>query len=73
MKDSIIEGIHERFKNGYYNNLPPYSYERDLAAANYLLGYSSKIDYNIEKARYEWINSFPECTRLPVFLVKAFT
>ena len=44
------------FENGYYDNLPPFSYSKDATTACYLLGYCSKTDYYVAKARYEWHN-----------------
>jgi hypothetical protein len=53
----LVDIINERFTNGYYNSLPPFTYSRDAASVCYLLGYCSKIDYNVIKAKYEWANS----------------
>jgi len=47
--------INERLENGYYDDLP-YSYAKDAATISYLMGYCSKIDYYVAKARYEWYN-----------------
>lgn len=44
--------------SGYYNNLPPFSYNVDSAAACYMLGYCTKIDYDVAKAKYEWANKY---------------
>jgi len=52
-----LDIINELLKSGYYNNLPPFTYEKDAASACYSLGFCSKTDYNIAKARYEWANS----------------
>ena len=58
-----LDIINERLTNGYYNNLPPFTYSKDAAAACYLLGYCSKIDYDVAKAKYEWANSKKEYIR----------
>lgn len=50
-----LDIINERLENGYYDDLS-YSYAKDAATVCYLLGYCSKIDYYIAKARYEWYN-----------------
>lgn len=58
-----LDIINERLTNGYYNNLPPFTYNKDAAAACYLLGYCSKTDYNVAKAKYKQINSSREYTK----------
>ena len=52
-----LDIINKRLENGYYNNLPPFSYSKDAATISYLMGYFSKTDYYVSKARYEWANS----------------
>lgn len=51
-----LDIINERFENGYYRKYQSYSYSRDLAFVNYMLGYCSKIDYEIAKAKCEMYN-----------------
>ncbi len=51
-----LDIINKRLENGYYKKCQPYSYSRDLAFVNYMLGYCSKIDYEIAKAKYEIYN-----------------
>lgn len=51
-----LDIINERLENGYYDNLPPFSYAKDAATISYLMGYCSKTDYYVAKARYEWYN-----------------
>lgn len=51
-----LDIINERLENGYYKKCQPYSYSRDLAFVNYILGYCSKIDYEIAKAKCEMYN-----------------
>lgn len=51
-----LDIINERLENGYYSKCQPYSYSRDLAFVSYMLGYCSKIDYEIAKAKYEMYN-----------------
>ena len=55
-----LDIINKRLENGYYNNLPPFSYSKDAATISYLMGYCSKTDYYVAKARYEWNNSKKE-------------
>lgn len=52
----LLDIINERLENGYYKKCQPYSYSRDLAFMNYMLGYCSKIDYEIAKAKCEMYN-----------------
>lgn len=47
----------ERLLNGYYDNRPLFSYSKDIAVANYLLGYDSKFKYNLEKSKYDFYGS----------------
>ena len=49
--------ITERLLNGYYDNLPSFSYSKDVATMNYLLGYCSKFQYELEKSKYEFYGS----------------
>ena len=51
-----LDIINERLENGYYRKCQPYSYSRDLAFVNYMLGYCSKIDYEIAKSKYDMFN-----------------
>lgn len=51
-----LDKINENLENGYYRKIPPYSYNRDVTFVNYVLGYYSKIDYEIAKAKYEMYN-----------------
>jgi len=46
--------VNELFENGYYNELPPYSYSKDIATIGYLLGYCTKTDLDNVKSLYEW-------------------
>lgn len=52
--------IDERLHNHYYDELPLFSYSKDIAATGYLLGYCSKIDYNLVKFKYEFSNNCGE-------------
>ena len=52
-----LDLINERLENGYYAKMPPYSYNRDATAACYLLGYCSKVEYQIAESKYELRNS----------------
>lgn len=52
--------IDERLHNGYYDNLPPFSYSRDMATVGYLLGYCLRIDYELARFRYEFVNNHGE-------------
>ncbi len=51
-----LDIINERFMDGYYDNLPPYSYGKDAATVGYLMGYVSKIDWELAKFKYEFNN-----------------
>lgn len=51
-----LDIIYERLENGYYDNLPPFTYAKAAATISYLMGYCSKTDYYVAKARYEWYN-----------------
>lgn len=51
-----LDVINERLTNGYYREMPPFSYCRDAAFVNYMFGYCSKVDYEIAKAKYEMYN-----------------
>ena len=51
-----LDVINERLMNGYYRKMPPFSYSRDVTFVEYMLGYCSKIDYELTKARYEMYN-----------------
>ncbi len=57
MNKHPLDIVNERLENGYYNELPPFSYSKDAATICYLLGYCTKTDYNVAKARYEWYSS----------------
>ena len=57
MNKHPLDIVNELLENGYYNELPPYSYSKDAATICYLLGYCTKTDYNVAKARYEWYSS----------------
>lgn len=57
MNKHPLDIVNERLMNGYYNELPPYSYSKDAATICYLLGYCSKTDYNVAKARYEFYSN----------------
>lgn len=52
-----LEVLNERLLNGYYNNLPPFSYNVDIATTGYLLGHCSKIDYELTKSKYDFFNN----------------
>lgn len=41
-----LDVINERLMNGYYSEMPPFSYSRDAAFVNYMFGYCSKVDYD---------------------------
>lgn len=58
-----LDIINQRLMSGYYDNLPPFTYNKDATTICYLLGYCSKIDYNVAKARYEQVNSNKEYTK----------
>lgn len=51
-----LDKINENLENGYYRNMPSYSYNRDMAFVKYMLGYCSKVDYDIAKAKCEMYN-----------------
>lgn len=51
-----LDVIYERLENGYYRKMPPYSFERDLAFVNYILGYCSKVEYDVAKSKYDMFN-----------------
>lgn len=51
-----LDIINERLENGYYRKMPPYSYNKDVAFVKYMLGYCSKVDYEIAKAKCEMYN-----------------
>lgn len=55
-----LDIINERLMSGYYDNLPPFTYSKDLATVSYLLGYCSKIDYDVAKAKYEQAIDYEE-------------
>lgn len=63
-----LDVINERLISGYYNNLSPFTYSKDIATVCYLLGYCLKIDYNVVKARYEQVNSNKEYIRQSMIL-----
>lgn len=48
-----LDIVNERFENGYYNKLPPYSYSKDITTISYLMGICSKYDYEVTLAKYE--------------------
>ena len=56
MNKHPLDLISERFENGYYTKMPPYSYNKDIATIRYLLGYCSKIEYQVVKAKYDMFN-----------------
>lgn len=58
-----LDIIYERLENGYYDNMPSFSCAKDAATISYLMGYCSKTDYYVAKARYEWYSSKKEYTR----------
>lgn len=53
-----LDVLNERLLNGYYNNLPPFSYEVDATKVGYLLGYCSIVDYELAKFRYDYANNY---------------
>ena len=57
MNKHPLDIVNELLEKGYDNELPPYSYSKDAATICYLLGYCTKTDYNVAKARYEWYSS----------------
>lgn len=57
MNKHPLDIVNERLVNGYYNELPPFSYGKDAATICYLLGYCTKTDYNVAKARYEFYSN----------------
>ena len=36
--------------------MPPYSFDRDLAFVNYMLGYCTKVEYDVAKSKYDMFN-----------------
>lgn len=58
-----MDVIYERLENGYYWKMPPYSFDRDVAFVNYVLGYCSKVEYEIAEAKYEMYNYRPATCR----------
>ena len=48
-----LDIVNEHCENGYYNELPPYSYSKDIATISYLMGICSKTDYEVALAKYE--------------------
>ena len=52
--------IDERLHNHYYDELPSFSYNKDIATVSYLLGYCSKVDYELVKFKYECFNNYSE-------------
>lgn len=63
-----LDIINERLMSGYYDNLPPFTYSKDTATISYLMGYCSKQDYYVAKARYEWYSSKKEYTKQLIVL-----
>lgn len=59
--------IEERLHNHYYDNLPPFSYSVDIAVISYLLGYCSKIDYELVKFKYAFFNDCDKRKPLVIF------
>ena len=53
MNKHPLDIVNERLENGYYNELPPYSYSKDIATIGYLMGICSKVDYEVTLAKYE--------------------
>ena len=51
-----LDVINEHLMNGYYKNMPPFSYNKDVAFVKYMLGYCSKVDYEIAKTKCEMYN-----------------
>lgn len=49
MNKHPLDIVNERLINGYYNNLPPYSYSKDVATIGYLMGFCSKTEYKLIK------------------------
>lgn len=59
MNKHPLDVINERIENGYYWKMPSYSYDRDVAFVNYIMGYCSKVEYNIAKSKYDMFNWKP--------------
>ena len=59
IKKHPLDVIYERIENGYYWKMPPYSFDRDWAFVNYILGYCSKAEYNVAKSKYDMFNWKP--------------
>ena len=57
MNKHPLDVLNERLLNGYYNNLPQFSYSLDVATTCYLLGYCSKVDYELVKFKYDFFNN----------------
>lgn len=57
MNKHPLEVLNERLLNGYYINLSPFSYSVDIATTGYLLGYCSKVDYELAKFKYDFFNN----------------
>ena len=51
-----LDVIYERLFNGYYAEMPSYSFEKDRAAVCYLYGYCSKAEYYVAKSKYDMFN-----------------
>ena len=54
-----LDVIYERLFNGYYAEMPSYSFERDEAFVNYIYGYCSKAEYYVAKSKYDMFNWKP--------------
>lgn len=52
-----LDIINEHLLDGYYDKIPPYSYSKDAATVGYLLGYVSKIEYDLIKSKFEFYGS----------------
>lgn len=53
----LREELYNKLKNGYYDNLPPYSFSKDELYLKYCFGWVEKPLYDIGKQRLEMLQS----------------
>lgn len=52
-----LDTINKRLIDGYYRNLPPYSYSKDVANVLYDTGQMTKAEYDLIISKYEFYSN----------------